>query len=61
VLICIYTGHSEGKEEETCILVYLEKLPKSQYGTMLHTYLNRINNRLKLVIVEKRYWLDHDT
>ncbi|MDS0524447.1 class I SAM-dependent methyltransferase [Clostridium sp. SHJSY1] len=52
--ICIYTGHCEGKKEETCILEYLETLPKSQYGVMLHSYLNRSNNPPKLVIIEKK-------
>lgn len=52
--ICIYRGHNEGKEEESCILKYLETLPKSQYGVMLHTFLNRDNNSPILVVIEKK-------
>ncbi|WP_143315363.1 class I SAM-dependent methyltransferase [Clostridium sp. HBUAS56017] len=54
IAISIYTGHNEGKKEETCILEYLQRLPKSKYGVMVHSYLNRTNNPPKLVIVEKK-------
>lgn len=52
--ICIYRGHNEGKKEESCILSFLEKLPKSKYGVMLHSFLNRSNNPPMLVVVEKK-------
>jgi hypothetical protein len=52
--ICIYRGHNEGKIEETCILQYLESLPKNQFGVMVHSYLNRQNISPLLVVVEKK-------
>lgn len=51
--LCIYTGHSEGKKEESFILEYLKELPKNEYGVMVHSFLNR-NNAPKLVVVEKK-------
>ena len=52
--ICIYTGHNEGKIEETCIMKYLESLPKNKFGVMEHSFINRKNNPPKLVVVEKK-------
>lgn len=52
--ICIYRGHNEGKEEETCILEFVKELPKSKYGVMIHSFLNRNNNPPILVVVEKK-------
>lgn len=52
--ICIYTGHNEGKIEETCIMEYLQALPKNKFGVMEHSFINRKNNPPKLVVVEKK-------
>lgn len=52
--ICIYKGHNEGKLEETCILEYLERLNKCDYGVMTHTYLNRSKTSPSLIIIEKK-------
>lgn len=52
--ICLYTGHTEGKIEETCILNYLSNLPKGKFGVMTHNYLNRSKTSPSLVIVEKK-------
>lgn len=52
--ICIYTGHDEGKNEETCIIEYLQSLPKNKYGVMEHRFINRKNNPPILVVVEKK-------
>lgn len=52
--ICIYKGHFEGKIEETCILSYLSTLPKSKYGVMSHSYLNRAETAPLLVVIEKK-------
>lgn len=52
--ICIYKGHDEGKIEESCILSYLRDLPKSKYGVMSHTYLNRAETAPLLVVIEKK-------
>ncbi|MDV4151783.1 class I SAM-dependent methyltransferase [Clostridium sp. AL.422] len=52
--ICIYTGHNEGKIEETCILEYLKTLPKKHFGVMIQSYLNRQNTPPLLVVIEKK-------
>ncbi len=52
--ICIYRGHYEGKIEETCILEYLKKLPKNQFGVMVQFYLNRQDISPLLVVIEKK-------
>lgn len=51
--LCIYTGHNEGKQEESCILSYLKELPKNKFGVMVHSFLNRSNAPI-LVIIEKK-------
>lgn len=52
--ICIYVGHNEGKEEESCIIDFLKTLDKKKFGVMECSYLNRTNNPPKLVVVEKK-------
>ncbi|GAB6170264.1 class I SAM-dependent methyltransferase [Clostridium carnis] len=54
ITICIYNGHNEGKKEETCILEFLQNLPKSKYGVMLHSYLNRSSVAPILAVIEKK-------
>lgn len=51
--ICIYTGHDEGKKEESCILNYVQNLSKKDYGVMLHKFLNRSETAPMLVVIEK--------
>lgn len=51
--LCIYTGHDEGKKEESCILSYLKELPKNRFGVLVHSFLNRRNAPI-LVIIEKK-------
>ncbi|MBE6048300.1 MAG: rRNA methylase [Clostridium sp.] len=52
--ICIYTGHNEGKIEETCIMDFLRELPKNKFGVMEHRFINRKNNPPILVVIEKK-------
>ncbi|MGL5150097.1 MAG: tRNA (mnm(5)s(2)U34)-methyltransferase [Clostridium sp.] len=52
--VCIYRGHSAGKEEESCIIEYLKTLDKKKYGVMCHDFINRDNNPPVLVVVEKK-------
>lgn len=51
--ICIYTGHDEGKKEKSCILDFLEKISKKEYGVMIHQFLNRSKTAPMLVVIEK--------
>lgn len=52
--ICIYTGHDEGKKEESCIMEFLRELPKNKFGVMEHRFINRKNNPPALVVVERK-------
>lgn len=52
--ICLYKGHTEGKEEENVIIPYLKKLPKSKFGVMYHEFLNRSEEAPVLIVVEKK-------
>lgn len=52
--ICIYRGHNEGKLEESCILSFLKDLNKTEYGVMLHSYLNRDIKAPMLAVIEKK-------
>jgi 16S rRNA C1402 N4-methylase RsmH len=53
VCICIYSGHSEGREEKSAIEELVCNLEKSEYGVMRHTIMNRISAP-ELVVIEKR-------
>lgn len=52
--ICVYTGHNEGKEEESCIGKFLKDLDKRSFGVMECRFLNRSNNPPKLLVIEKK-------
>lgn len=52
--ICLYRGHTEGKEEENLIIPYLKKMDKSKYGVMYHSFLNRNENAPILIVIEKK-------
>lgn len=50
--IAVYTGHDEGKKEEKSLLHLTKSLSKSDYGVLLHTFVNRINSP-QLFMIEK--------
>jgi SAM-dependent methyltransferase len=52
ISIAIYTGHEEGRKEEALILDFVKNLPKRHYGVLLHSFINRMNCPM-LVIIEK--------
>lgn len=54
ITIAIYSGHNEGAKEKTCIIKYVESLPKNKYGVMLHQFINRNNEPPCLVVIEKK-------
>lgn len=53
ISISMYVGHEEGEKEKDLILEFARKLPKKEYGVMLHTFVNRNNNAPMLLIIEK--------
>lgn len=54
ITVALYSGHKEGKEESEALLSWAENLPKSQYGVMYHTFINRSNNPPSLIVIEKK-------
>jgi hypothetical protein len=52
ISIAVYNGHEEGKREETAILDFVKNLPKKQFAVLLHSFINRINAPM-LIIIEK--------
>lgn len=53
VTICVYIGHDEGVKEESCIMEFVENLPKNKFAVMEHKYLNRSILAPKLIVIEK--------
>jgi len=52
ILIAAYPGHEEGKREAEEVLNFTKSLPKNTYGVMLHSFINRENAPM-LIIIEK--------
>lgn len=50
ICIAIYTGHEEGKKERDALLSFAEELPKNEFGVMLHSFMNRVNSPMLLII-----------
>lgn len=53
ISVAIYTGHGEGRREKEAVLNLLQLLPKSEYGVLLHSFINRSSNAPLLAIIEK--------
>lgn len=53
ILIAAYPGHEEGKKEADEIMNFCKQLPKNLYGVMLHSFINR-NNAPMLIVIEKK-------
>lgn len=53
ISISIYVGHEEGELEKDKIMEFASKLPKNEFGVMLHTFINRNNKSPMLLIIEK--------
>lgn len=54
ISVAMYTGHEEGKREKEAVLNLLQELPKSEYGVLLHSFINRSSNAPLLAIIEKK-------
>ena len=52
LLAVMYPGHKEGKKESDAILKFTGELSKSEFGVMLHTFINR-EKAPQLVVIEK--------
>lgn len=54
MIIALYSGHEEGKEEKEAVLSYCKNLSKKNFGVIYQQFLNRTNNPPSLVIIEKK-------
>lgn len=54
MIIALYSGHEEGKEEKEAVLSYCKSLSKKRYGVIYQQFLNRTNNPPALVVIEKK-------
>lgn len=52
ISIAVYIGHEEGMKEKEAVLSFVSKLPKKEFGVMVHYFANRDNAPL-LIIIEK--------
>ncbi|MCY6370730.1 tRNA (mnm(5)s(2)U34)-methyltransferase [Clostridium ganghwense] len=54
VILVIYHGHEEGKEEKTVIENFAKSLNQKEYNVIELSFVNQINNPPILVAIEKR-------
>ena len=52
--IAVYPGHEAGSIEKMHVLNFISNLPKSTYGVLHHTFINRQNNPPELLVIEKK-------
>jgi SAM-dependent methyltransferase len=52
ISIAVYIGHEEGRKEKDAIFSFIQNLPKREYGVLVHSFANRNNSPL-LIIIEK--------
>ncbi len=54
VIIAVYIGHEAGAIEGEELLKFTSSLPKSNYGVMLHKFINRSEKSPYLLVIEKK-------
>ena len=54
IIIALYSGHEEGREEAKEVLNFASNLNTKDFGVMHHRFINRGNNPPELVVIEKR-------
>ncbi|WMJ81051.1 class I SAM-dependent methyltransferase [Clostridium sp. MB40-C1] len=54
IILIIYHGHKEGKEEKVLIENYIKNLDQKQYNVIQLSFVNQINNPPILIAIEKR-------
>ena len=54
IIIVIYTGHDEGKNEEIAINDYVKRLDQKMYEVVLYKFINQINNPPYVIMIEKK-------
>lgn len=54
VLLVIYPGHKEGKDEEIALKNFAASLSQKEYNVIYLKFINQINNPPQLIAIEKR-------
>lgn len=54
LLIMVYHGHEEGKEEKDSILQFTQNLPQKEFGVLQYQFINQKNNPPFLIAIEKK-------
>lgn len=55
ILIVIYHGHHNGKEEKECIEDFVSKLDQKEYNVLRVEFVNQVNYPPILMVIEKRW------
>lgn len=53
IIVVIYSGHPEGKEEKEFLLNYVETLNQKEYQVLMYRYINQINDAPFIIAIEK--------
>lgn len=54
IILVIYDGHEEGKQEKREVLSFVENLPQEQFSVMNYQFINQRNNPPSLICIEKK-------
>lgn len=54
MLLVVYSGHSQGKEEKEGVLDYVANLDQDYYSVLRYEFINQKNNPPFLLAIEKR-------
>lgn len=54
VIIVVYHGHPEGKDEKIAIEEFISNLNQREYNVVQMNFVNQINNPPMLIVIEKR-------
>lgn len=53
IVLVVYSGHKEGKEEKKALLEYAEKLNQKQYQVLMYRFINQVNDAPFIIAIEK--------
>ncbi|QVK18821.1 methyltransferase domain-containing protein [Mycoplasmatota bacterium] len=53
IILVIYSGHPEGKEEKETLLNYVKTLNQKQYQVLMYRFINQINDAPFIIAIEK--------
>lgn len=54
IIITIYHGHENGKDEKRAVLSYAEKLDQHFFNVLMYRFINQINDAPFILVIERR-------